>query len=354
MGMNIVPFDNPSNLPAYLSSPQDTPNINADVVRAPAFPVLSIKGKQFTLKKDGQKKIITKPNDPDEVAQSLGVVILRSNLRTSVLYLKSFTEGDSEGAIPDCWTNDGVVPSPHAKAPQSKKCAVCPHRVWGSRVSEDARPGEEKKGRACSDQGRLAIAAPDKLEEPMLLRVPPASLKNLREAVKIIDGRKLQYNMVVMKISFDREAASPTLLFKPIGILNDPDYAKAREMYDSEIVRVITGLDEDAIPTGDAPAPEGPVSSDELDAAIAAREASDKAKAAAAKPEPKTEAPKETAPRKARNAPKVDADEVGQAVDPTPPAQSAQAASTPAAAPAASGASALLSDLDSLLGTSDD
>jgi hypothetical protein len=347
----LIPFDSQDKLPAYLANrTKDSPSINDDVVRAAAFATLSIKGKVFTLKRDGQKKIITKPDDPDEVAQSIGVVIVRSNLKTSVYYAKTFSEGDSDGAMPDCYTNDGVTPSPHAREPQAKKCAVCPHRVWGSRVSSDAKPGEEKKGRACSDQGRLALATPDSLDKPekaMLMRVPPASLKNLREAVKAIDQRKLDYNMVVMKVSFDPEAASPTLKFKPIGILGDADYAKSQALYDNEIVRAIVGVDDEG--PGVAPEAEAPVSADELDAAIAARDAANKAKeaakpAAAATPAPASEKPA-SAPRKSRAAAPVQPEEVAAAV-------AAEPATKPT--PAADGAADMLTDLDALLGSEDD
>lgn len=359
MGSSLIPFDSQEHLPAYLQGrPDNAPSINDDVVRAAAYPVLSIKGKVFAIKKDGQKKIITKPNEPDEFAQSLGVVIARSNLKTSVYYAKEFSEGDSEGQVPDCYTNDLVTPSVHAREPQSKKCATCPHRVWGTRMSRDAKPGEEKKGRACSDQGRLAVTAPDRLDKPeeaMLLRVPPASLKNLREAVKLIDQRKLDYNMVVMKISFDPEAASPLLKFKPIGILNDADYAKSKALYDHEVVRAIVGVDDEGPIT--AAEPEAPVSADELDAAIAAREVAAKAKESAKPAQAAAPAPKPAStPRKAAKAETVDADEIAGLVTPQPTTAAAKPAAKPAAAPAAAdeGAASLLTDLDALLGSSDD
>lgn len=345
--MNLVPFDKPgTNLPAYLSDPTALGDINKDVVRAAQFPTMSIKGKVFTLNKDGVKKMLTKPDDPDEVAQSIGVVILRANMAAKVFYLKKFDNDNSDGAPPDCYSYDTITPSQHAPNPQSKKCATCPHHVWGSRVNDGDRPGEEKKGRACSDTGRLAIAAPDKLEDAMLMRVPPASLRNLRDAVKVINQRKVPYNAVIMKISFDPEQASPCLKFKPIAFLEEADYAKVKnEVYDGELVRGICGLDDiqDVAPTADAP---GPVSTDELDAAIAARAATQKARetapAPAAATPAATPAPAPVAAKTAaRKAPKVDPDELAAAVASPAPA-------------ADGGVGSLLSDIDSLLGSSDD
>ena len=339
--MQIVPFEG-GNLPAYLANAQTTPDINKDVVRAAQFPTMSIKGKVFTLNKDGVKKILTKPDDPDEVAQSIGVVMLRTNMNGKTWYGKGYAEGDN--SPPDCFSHDGVAPSPHAQQPQAKKCQLCPRNVWKQMTGED---GSTREGRECSD---MAIAAPDNLEGAMLLRVPPASRKHLREAVKIVNQRKIPYNAVVMKISFDPEMASPTLKFKPVGLLNDADYAKVTAMYDGELVRSIVGLDDHMEP---AVEPEPAVTADELDAAIAARDAANKAKetsAPAAAPAP-TPAPTPK-PRTRAAAPKVSVDDVGAAVAATPaPAPTA----APVAAPAAdTGAAGLLSELDALLGNPDD
>lgn len=345
--MNLVPFDSTDKLPAYLSNPPANHDINKDVVRAAQYPTMSIKGKVFTLNKDGVKKLITKPDDPDEVAQSIGVVILRANMGGKTWYGKGYVEGDA--SPPDCHSFDGIAPSQHSKNPQAKKCQLCPRHTWKKMTGED---GSVREGRECGDHARLAIAAPDKLEDAMLLRVPAASLKNLREVVKIVNQRKIPYNAVVMKISFDPEASSPLLKFKPIGLLSDADYAKANEVYDAELVRAIVGLDETAFEP--APEPEAPVSADELDAALAARDAANKAastsKAAAPAPAP-APAPVAAAPKPARRAAaKVDADELAAAVSPAP----APAPVAAAPAPVSSGAADLLSDLDALLGSSDD
>lgn len=363
MGSNIIPFSAEGALPARLANRGErSTSINKDVVRAPAYPTLSIKGKVFTIVKDGQKKILTKPDEPDEVAQSIGVVVLRANMGSKNFYRNGFKEGDA--SPPDCWSHDGIVPSPNAREPQAKKCALCPHNVWGSRISNDGdRPGEEKKGKACSDQGRLAVAAPDAMDKgAMLLRVPPASIKNWRAAVKVIDGRKLDYNEVVFKVSFDPQQASPMLMFKPIGILQDAEYEVAKGQYDTELVRSIVGLDDHFEET---PEPQAPVSGDELDAALAARDATRKAAetsapAPAASPAP-TPAPT-AAPRRAKApaptaapAPAVDESELdgvlGTTAAPAPAPAAPAAAPTP---PAASGGGDLLSDLDALLGGTDD
>lgn len=351
--MNIVPFNNESALPAYLSADASFLDINKEVVRAQGFPTLSIKGKVFTITKEGVKRIVTKPDDDDEVAQHLGVVFLRANMNAKTFYTKKYEEGESDKTLPTCYSQDGIEPSSNAQDPQAKKCAICPQNQWGSKVSDAG-----KEGKLCQDNARIAVSAPDNLD-PMLLRVPPASLKPLREMLKVIAARKVPYNAVVVKMAFDREAATPKLTFKPVGLMDDKGYANVRDMYDSELVRAIVGLDDFGMEPH-APKAEPSVSADELDAALAAREVTKKA---AAKPAPEPEAPKKAKPApvdddeldatlakpKAKAKPVIDEDD-----EPAPP-KKAKAEPKPEPAPAKkSGASDLLADLDDLLGNKDD
>lgn len=349
--MNIVPFNNESALPAYLSADASFLDINKEVVRAQGFPTLSIKGMKFTITKDGVKRIVTKPDDDDEVAQHLGVVFLRANMNAKTFYAKKYEEGESDNTRPTCYSQDGVEPSSNAAEPQAKKCALCPQNQWGSKVSDAG-----KEGKNCQDNARIAVSAPDNLD-PMLLRVPPASLKPLREMLKVIAARKVPYNAVVVKVGFDRESPSPKLTFKPVGLMDDKGYGAVRDMYDSETVRAIVGLDDFGMEPH-APKVESAVSTDELDAALAAREVTKKA-AAKAEPKPEPEAPKKAKPAV------VDDDELDAIlakpkakpapVEDEPAPKKAKAEPKPEPAPAKkSGASDLLADLDDLLGTKDD
>ena len=69
---NIIPLSNGAKLPAYLANRANLVGINADVARSgAAFPVLSIKGKVFTIVKDGERTVMTRPDDPDEVLHAL-------------------------------------------------------------------------------------------------------------------------------------------------------------------------------------------------------------------------------------------------------------------------------------------
>lgn len=237
---HIIPFENASKLPEYIKAFNVT-DFNSDLTvhAGGGFPVISIKGKTFAVVRDGERKVIPNPKDPESPATSIEVVIIKANKNTSkVYYAKGYDKDTSEGQKPDCYSNDGIAPAADAQNPQSKKCATCPHNQWGSRITEKGTT----KGKACADVVRLAVAPVGQLNDPMLLRVPPASIRALGEYGQLLTKRGVSYNMVVTKISFDTEAESPRLLFKPVGFLDESEFAQVRRMMEADIVYDILGI----------------------------------------------------------------------------------------------------------------
>jgi hypothetical protein len=76
----------------------------------------------------------------------------------------------------------------------------------------------------------------------MLLRVPAASLKTLREYNELLVKRGVPYQAVVTKIGFDYSVAHPALTFKPVGFIDDATAAMVAETMEAEVVANITGL----------------------------------------------------------------------------------------------------------------
>lgn len=259
--MNIIPFDGSKNLPSYLKK-VNVADLNSDLTAhaGGGFPVISIRGKVFAVVRDGERKVLPNPKDPDSPATSIDVVLLKANKNASkVFYLKGYNPETSEGQKPDCYSQDGIAPAADAKAPQAKKCATCPHNQWGSRITEKGAT----KGKACSDAVRIAVAAAGQINDPMLLRVPPASIKALGEYGQMLGKRGVGYNMVVTKVGFDMEAESPKLTFKPVGFLDDAAFGEVQEVLDADVVRDILGAGpvtavEAAAPVADEPETEAP------------------------------------------------------------------------------------------------
>ena len=225
----IVPFSS-KNMPAFV---QQAEGNLADVSVGIGFPVVSVKGKVFTLKDGEDSKLITKPGS-DEPAASLEVVILdvgpSADLKynSRIFYMKNYEEGSN--AKPDCYSNDGVEPAADAQNKQAAKCALCDHNVKGS--------GSTGVGKACRSSKRLAIATPDRLDYPMLLRVPGDSLMAFADYAKWMKQAGIKDTAhVVTKIGFDYKVAHPALTFKGLGwAQEDPTEAKA-----NDTVAYITG-----------------------------------------------------------------------------------------------------------------
>lgn len=237
--MNIIPFDQGGKLPAYLKS-FNVAELNADLTAhaGGGFPVISIKGKVFAIVRDGERLVLPNPKDPESPATAIDVVLLKVNKNASkVFYLKGYDKDNSEGQKPDCYSSDGVEPAADAQNKQAKKCATCPHNQWGSRITEKGA----SKGKACADAVRIAVAPAGQLNDAMLLRVPPASIRGLGEYGQALAKRGVPYNAVVTKVAFDMDAESPKLTFKPVGLLDDASFAEAQELVASDLVTNILG-----------------------------------------------------------------------------------------------------------------
>lgn len=232
MATELVKFEN-ANLPAYLTggTAAEADDLSGGV--GVGFPIMSIKGKVWTIGRGKQKEVIK--NDDGDPRASIEVIIIKGSAQLSKIYYKDgFKEGASEK--PTCYSNNAVAPASDAVSPQSTTCATCKHNQWGSRIGDAGQ-----KGKACSDSRRLAVASPTLINDPMLLRVPAASLKPLMEYNEQIIKRGTKYNRVVTKMGFDPAAASPKLTFKPVAFVSQEQMAKIDEVAASDVVAKILG-----------------------------------------------------------------------------------------------------------------
>jgi hypothetical protein len=245
-----------SKLPAHLQGKAKTNNLFAAAMSVGGFPVVSLKGKEFTVIRGDEKNLIT--NADGDAAGSIEAVIIAANPNKSkVYYAETFTEGST--LKPTCYSNNGSTPSEYASEPQAKKCAVCPHNEWGSKITDNGG-----KGKACGDSMRLCIAATSQLNDPMLLRVPAATLKALGQYGQQLAKRGLDPHMVVTKIGFERGVAYPSLTFKATRFVEQDELEEIEAVLndEAETVGQITGLVENA-PSNDSSEPAAPAKSDD-------------------------------------------------------------------------------------------
>lgn len=284
-----------SKLPAHLQGKVKTDNVFANAVSAGGFPVISIKGKVFHIQRGDEKILVTK-GDEGEPAASLEAIIVAVNPNKSKVY---YDHGYEEGSVakPTCYSNDGLAPAPDAENPQAKSCAACPHNQWGSRITDNGG-----KGKACGDSMRLAIASPDQLNDPMLIRVPAASLKTLGQYGAQLAKRGVEPHHVLTKIGFDYNVAHPALTFKAMRFVEAEELAQIEVVLseEEETISQITGTANPVTP----------------EVEHKAAEAAPAPKAAAPKPAPAPEPEVEAAPEPAKPAAKVDDyDSIDEALD---------------------------------------
>ena len=246
---NLSLFENSANVPAHIAKRFGDVAINNDLsanVGGGGYPVISYKGKVWHVVRGDERTLIT--NDEGEPRASLEVVILKANPNLSkIYYVGGYEEGSKEK--PTCYSNDGITPARDAQDQQAAKCAICPHNAWGSRVTENGA-----KGKACSDSRRIAVAPIGDLENPMLLRIPAATLKELTAYADMLNRRKAPYKAIVTKIGFDHTVAHQKLTFKALRWLTDEEADVVADVLEREVVRNIVGMEADLDLEGAPPA----------------------------------------------------------------------------------------------------
>lgn len=194
----------PAHLAAMFGSDDDKSDLSGGV--GLGFPIMSIKGKVWAIARGKEKQMIL--NSEGDPRASIEVVIIKGNKHLSKVYYKGgYTEGSTEK--PTCYSNDAVAPAGDAVEKQAANCATCKNNQWGSRIGDGG-----KKGKACSDSRRVAVAPAGLLNDPMLLRIPAATLKPLMEYNEELGKRSRKYQLVVTKLGFDPESLSPKITFK--------------------------------------------------------------------------------------------------------------------------------------------
>jgi hypothetical protein len=111
--------------------------------------------------------------------------------------------------------------------------------VFGSRISESG-----KEAKACQDRRRLAIIPTQMVAAgltgpfngPILLQVPPTSLKDLAAYAKRAADLGFGYYGVVTRIGFDLNMAYPKLTFDAVRALSDDEAEAVLEMAGSDYV----------------------------------------------------------------------------------------------------------------------
>ncbi len=275
-------------VPAHLKDTLSGVNAFAAAGTPDGFKVITHKDRVFSAEYNGYRDSMGEDN--------LEVIILASNPNKSKVYYADGFE-DSGFVKPTCYSNNGATPSENADAPQSKKCAICPHNQWGARITDKGG-----KGKSCSDSIRLCVTPFDNVGEPMLLKVTSYALKTLGQYGAQLSKRGVDPKYVVTQLGFNSQGDYPSLTFKAIRFVEEDELKKIDELVktESETIDKIIGVVDSPI--------------DNVGGFAIAPKVEEKAEEAPVKVEPKPEVKKEPEEPKPK-ASVEDFDDIEEALD---------------------------------------
>lgn len=210
-----------NQLPAHLANRQRRDLVGATLggLNTGSPPHISIEGNRFTLVDDaGNKRPVQ--------TLYLDVCVIDANPAVSKIYFDPavpFVPGGDNANPPICWSDNGVGASTQASRPQHTSCQICPHNAWGS--SQSKATGKATK--ACNDQKKLAVLLPG-MDMVFVLRVPPASLKNLAKYTQTISGHGVDLPDAITRVEFESQGV---LKFSPVGYVDEATAALSEKVW---------------------------------------------------------------------------------------------------------------------------
>src|SRR5690606_35475797 len=202
---------------------------------------ISLKQSRFRMVVGGQEQIIP--------SLSIDMVLVRVNDGINKTWYEKEWNPNEEAGLPDCSSDDGIVPRADSPKKQCDTCAACPRNQWGSKINRQTGA----KGKECQDTKRMAIMPPGSdgryahADASLFqLAVPPASLGDFGGFVRNLAAMPTPagYNMVVVEVSFDPQVTFPKILFKPKRWLDNDEWEVVSKLYEEQETKRIAGLAE--------------------------------------------------------------------------------------------------------------
>lgn len=242
MSTSVQVFMGGSIRPANVAAAFDE---DSNIKEKISIPSMSIAGKKFAMKVNGETTILTKTDAETGERVNLNfvnvVVVAMNPNRSRTFFAKAYVPGDNQ--MPACYSSDGAKPDADVKTPVSATCASCPNAVKGSRIREG------REGYACDSKKRLAVWPAAMLGNAALglpvmqLILPMTSIwdkENTQNDAEMwfawdnyVDDLRTRgvkhTGEVVTRIKFDN-TEHPKLLFKAVRWLDDSEHAQFGEL----------------------------------------------------------------------------------------------------------------------------
>ena len=170
----------------------------------------------------------------------LNIVIVNAAKLSRTYYSGAY---DAENpSAPTCWSADTQAPAKEvaADARQASRCMDCPQNIKGSGQGES---------RACRFNQRIAVFLEGNMGEVYQMQLPATSIfgdakdgkMGMQAYAKYLKAHKTPSIAVVTQVTFDENSATPKLLFKAVRPLSEEELQQAVAAKDSEdAIKAIT------------------------------------------------------------------------------------------------------------------
>lgn len=153
----------------------------------------------------------------DPKKELVGVIVGVQNIRS--YYSTEYTGGNEP---PDCASRDGIYGEPASDAAEGfgGNCAKCPMSQWGT---------GKNGGQACSQRKLLLLLQEDSML-PLVVNVPPSSLRELDKFLLRLTAKKLPFFKAVVSLKLVKEKSAGGIDYARIapGFVRQLDEVEAK------------------------------------------------------------------------------------------------------------------------------
>lgn len=244
---NLTIFEEPSNLPTVRRESRRMDRMSSGGNNTMRRIQLS-NGRTF-------KRVVNGEQIGKAAHDMLDVIIVDWLTKPSRKFYATAYNKEAKPTLPDCWSNDGIVPEASAKNKQHTTCNGCPKDIKGS------APNNKK---ACRYERRLAVlVAGDPSGDIYQITIPGASVFSDNDGnvygfegyVKFLLASNEALDTVVTRLIYDAESDTAKIGFKPVRHLTEMEVAFVDAAQDDPATARYINLTAAAVDGATAPAP---------------------------------------------------------------------------------------------------
>ena len=244
---NLTIFEEPSNLPTVRRESRRMDRMSSGGNNTMRRIQLS-NGRTF-------KRVVNGEQIGKAAHDMLDVIIVDWLTKPSRKFYATAYNKEAKPTLPDCWSNDGIVPEASAKNKQHTTCNGCPKDIKGS------APNNKK---ACRYERRLAVlVAGDPSGDIYQITIPGASVFSDNDGnvygfegyMKFLLASNEALDTVVTRLVYDAESDTAKIGFKPVRHLTEMEVAFVDAAQDDPATARYINLTAAAVDGATAPAP---------------------------------------------------------------------------------------------------